>query len=294
MNKAIVCVGVSASGKSTFAKELCEKDSSFVEINRDWVRFNVIAPGANWNTYKFRKQQEQEVTEICQQMIIRAYFDEQNVIVSDTNLNQKRRDELIKFLEDYDFEVEIKEFPISLEEAWSRDRIRENGVGHEVIYRQYQQWIDYKGRKRYTPNTNQPKAIIVDVDGTIADMQGIRKPYEWNRVGEDKPRQLILDVVKGLHEQEYAILVVSGRDMVCWDETKDWLAKHDVPHYYLFMRKEGDMRKDTIVKEEIFWNYIAENWNVVAVLDDRPSVVRLWMELGIENVLNVGNPWQEF
>ena len=54
------------------------------------------------------------------------------------------------------------------------------------------------------------------------------------------------------------------------------------------------MRKDTTVKEEIFWDSIADKYNVVAVIDDRPSVVRMWYDIGIPNVVCVGNPWEEF
>ena len=33
------------------------------------------------------------------------------------------------------------------------------------------------------------KAIIVDVDGTLADMRGVRSPFEWDKVLQDKPEQ---------------------------------------------------------------------------------------------------------
>ncbi len=53
------------------------------------------------------------------------------------------------------------------------------------------------------------------------------------------------------------------------------------------------MRKDTIVKEEIFWRDIADNYNVQFVIDDRPSVARMWRELGLK-VFQVGDPHIEF
>ena len=42
------------------------------------------------------------------------------------------------------------------------------------------------------------KAIIVDVDGTLADMRGIRGPFEWDKVSQDKPHQDVIDLVKDL------------------------------------------------------------------------------------------------
>lgn len=289
----IITVGVPCSGKSTYAKELCEKDDSFIEINRDWIRHNVVCPGSDWSNYKFTKKREQDVTQIQEEMIMDAFAKGKSVIMSDTNLNEKTRNKLIKVADDLGYEVEIKEFPISLEEAWKRDANRSNGVGHSVVYQMYQKWLEYKGRKTYAPDESKPKAVILDLDGTLAQMVN-RSPYEWHRVGEDSARQLIIDMAKGFDAQGYTILVVSGRDSVCFDETSEWLKDNEVPYFYLYMREEGDIRKDTIVKEEIFWDLIADNWNVVGVVDDRPAINRLWMELKIPNVINVGNPYIEF
>lgn len=59
------------------------------------------------------------------------------------------------------------------------------------------------------------------------------------------------------------------------------------------MREAKDQRKDSIVKSEIFWRDIAPFYNVECVIDDRPQVVRMWLDLGLK-VLCVGNPWIEF
>jgi hypothetical protein len=42
------------------------------------------------------------------------------------------------------------------------------------------------------------------------------------------------------------------------------------------MRKTGDMRKDSLVKEEIYNSNIAPNYNVFLILDDRDQVIDLW------------------
>lgn len=293
-NKAIVCVGIPCSGKSHFAKDLCKSDPSYTEVNRDFIRFNVVCPNSDWSSYKFTNKREKEVTDIQHQMIIQAFYDDQNVIVSDTNLNPKTRQAMIDLLEEYDFEVEIKEFPITLEEAYKRDAQRGNGVGQSVIYSMYQKWLQYKDRKTYIPDESKPKAVIVDLDGTVADMNGKRGPFEWNKVGGDITRPVIVDMIKGYDTQGYVILAVSGRDGVCFDDTKNWLTENDIPHFYLFMRKQGDTRKDSVVKEEIFWQHIAGRYNVVACVDDRPQMVRLWHELKIPNVICVADPYVEF
>jgi hypothetical protein len=47
------------------------------------------------------------------------------------------------------------------------------------------------------------------------------------------------------------------------------------------MRAEGDTRKDSIIKEEIYRAEIENKYNVLFVLDDRNQVVELWRRLGL-------------
>lgn|SRR5690606_6595858 len=144
--------------------------------------------------------------------------------------------------------------------------------------------------------TSLAKAIIVDIDGTVATNDGKRGFYEWEKVGADAPRPFIIEMVVGYFKQGYEIIFVSGRDSICRWQTTLWLDKHVGTEYSgLFMRAEGDQRRDSVVKKEIFFRDIAPNYNVVGVIDDRPQVLReCWYEIGIENVICVGNPWLEF
>ena len=59
------------------------------------------------------------------------------------------------------------------------------------------------------------------------------------------------------------------------------------------MRKSGNNRDDRIVKEELFFNDIATKYNVIAAVDDRPKVVRLWKDIGILTV-DVSETYLEF
>lgn len=286
--KAWITVGISASGKTHWTQE-----QDAVDINRDWIRFNIIAPGTDWGSYKFNKTKENEVTKIQEQMVMDALEKGQDVVISDTNLNPVTRTKWIQLLTILGYEVEIKEFDVDLETAYKRDSLRKNGVGQNVIYSQYQKWLEYKGRKTYIADESKPKAVIFDIDGTLAQMEG-RSPFAWDKVDTDSVKELIKAMAIGFQSQDYLIICVSGRDGSCYDLTKQWLTDNNIPNWYLFMRKEGDMRKDTIIKEEIFWYKIADNYNVVGVVDDRPSVVRMWHELKIPNVICVGNPYVEF
>lgn len=288
--KAIITVGVSASGKTTWAREYAKKHKAII-ANRDDMRFSLTG-STGWENYKFDKKIEDVVTNLQICLASNAAKAQREFILSDTNLNAERRTEWVKRLENLGYdEVEIKDFPITLEEAWKRDAMRGQGVGRDVIYKQWQQWLEYTGRKRYVPDESLPKAVIFDIDGTLAHMDG-RGPFDWSKVGGDK----VDEFVKGLFVSTINVtrVVVSGRDSVCKTATTNWLYQNQLYWDELLMREAGDTRKDTIIKEEIFWRDIAPKYNVIAVVDDRPCVVRMWHDIGVPKVVAVGNQSMEF
>lgn len=294
MNKpqAILTVGISNSGKSTWSEQFVKENPSWVNINRDDVRFELFTEGKrDWTKYKFTKGNENKVTEVCNDRILAAHDEYRSIIVSDTNLNPKTRQRLVDMLEDLGYEVSFRVFHVTFEEACKRNNQREGGVSQTVLYTQYQNYLKFIERKTYTPDTNLSKCVLVDLDGTLAKVNG-RGFFDWHLVSTDLPNQHVVDLVKGISDDTY-IVCMSGRDEVCREDTEAWLLQHGILFDELFMRKQGDMRKDTIVKEELFWNNVADNYNVQYAIDDRPSVVRLWLELQVP-VLTVGNPYIEF
>lgn len=127
---------------------------------------------------------------------------------------------------------------------------------------------------------NPRHAFICDIDGTCARMDA-RGPFEWHRVGEDKPHQDVIDLLCILHTSGYHIIMVSGRDGACEDITFKWLVDHGVPFSALIMRQAKDCRSDAIIKHEIYDECVKPNWDVLGVFDDRDRVVAIWRELGL-------------
>lgn len=135
----------------------------------------------------------------------------------------------------------------------------------------------------YVPDLAMAKAWLVDVDGTLALHHvgpGARSPYDWHRVGEDAPNRPVIDLVTALAERDF-IVVMSGRDECCRPETEAWLATNVPCYTELHMRPAGDMRKDSIVKRELFETLVAPRWNVLGVIDDRDQVVAMWRSIGL-------------
>ena len=127
-----------------------------------------------------------------------------------------------------------------------------------------------------------PDAIICDIDGTLAHMKD-RGPFDWARVGEDVLDDNIAHILY-LYQYETSaeIILMSGRDEICRDITEEWLDHNSVDYSTLHMRPKHDNRKDSIVKRELYEQYIKGKYNVLFVLDDRQQVVDMWRDLGLK------------
>ena len=122
------------------------------------------------------------------------------------------------------------------------------------------------------------KAIICDLDGTLAILEG-RGPFEYQRCDTDLPNEAVVELLRAMGAAGYTVIFVSGREDSCREMTVSWINCLSLPSEQLFMRKTGDFRKDVIVKREIYENAIKGNYNVRFVLEDRNQVVRMWRSL---------------
>jgi predicted kinase len=292
--KAVITIGVSASGKTTWAKE----QSHTSIVSRDDVRRQILEekfgrelfPGELWKKWKWKD--ENLVTDRIQRMISEYAKAERDIIIADTNLVEKYRTLTVKRLEELGYEVELKLFPVSFEEAVKRDNGRADGVGAGVIWKQMKQYHEAIGTQKYIRDTSLERAVIFDVDGTLARMKD-RGPFEWSKVGQD---EVIEDVARMFHAYKamgYKMIVMSGRDGVCRDITWNWLDDHDLTPCILLMRAENDMRKDSEIKRELFFKHVAPYYNVCMVVDDRPQMTREWELMGL-TVARMANQYEEF
>lgn len=126
------------------------------------------------------------------------------------------------------------------------------------------------------------KAIIVDIDGTIA-LHNNRGPFEYDKCDTDTPNKPIIEIVKKFQADKYLrIIYLSGREDSCMEKTRAWITKHTGQQpQLLFMRKTGDHRKDSIIKKEIYEAQIKPHHKVIFVLDDRNQVVEMWRQEGL-------------
>jgi predicted kinase len=292
MNKIILTVGAAGAGKTTWAEAYLS--STFCRnINRDDVRFNGKAK--DWTKYKFTKSNEKRVSIECYNSALNAVECDASIIISDTNLNPKTRVQWKKFADVHGYEYDEIAFECSWDELRKRNSQREGGVAETVLWDQYLRMNEYLD-KTVHEHCDNPKAIIIDVDGTIARMGG-RGPFDWHKVKDDVPRNFVIGMIKGAIAQTGAKPVfLSGRDGICMQDTRDWISKNfQQENIELYMRGEGDFRKDVIIKREIFMESIDEKYDVIGAFDDRACILRLWKELDIPNIIDVsGDRHNEF
>ena len=133
------------------------------------------------------------------------------------------------------------------------------------------------------------KDVIVDIDGTLADVthrlhhiRGRRKSWEsfFALMKDDRPVQEIVEQVRQL-AQDHDIYIVTGRPDDYREETLAWLALHCVPFKAVYMRKASDHRPDDVVKQDILEKHF-EKENVALVIEDRPRVIRMWKRHGLK------------
>ena len=134
------------------------------------------------------------------------------------------------------------------------------------------------------------KAVIVDLDGTLCDVEHRvhhvkSKPKNWDAfnqaLDQDQPYFWCIELIAAMKSYGYKIYFVTGRGENYRKMTVDWLIQYNVSYDELHMRKNQDFREDSEVKEEIYINEIEKIAQVLFVVDDRKSVVERWRKLGL-------------
>lgn len=299
MRKITATVGIAASGKSSWAKKEWEKDPlNTVIIERDGIR-NLLFGYDDFSIAEYYKRKdlnklEKEVTKYQNTLIYDSLEQGKHVILSNTHLNRKRDLESLKY---WNVPVEIEVFYVTLKEALTRDIGRFRTVGEEVVQKQYNRFINLEKDLKENPIDFTPvvldnlatrsNCIIVDLDGTLCDMAGKRSPYDWKKVGGDLADYSVRSLIQNIDTRNIEIIICTGRDGSCLKETTDWLEDNGIFYKDIYMRTEGDIRPDWIVKEEM-WRDIAEDNYILALIDDRLQVVRRARLLGLK-VFNVAH-----
>jgi predicted kinase len=294
--KIRILIGIPASGKSFWATNFLRNNPNWVRVNRDSFRLMLR------NEQMCEPKIEDLVSDILIKATHSALQKKLNVIIDNTNIKEKY---IRQFIEEFKYsaDIEYQVFDISIDKALERNKNREASVGEDVIKRMYKDYkflmdtFDFEpvwktdDSPHILPNFKNPlpDCIIFDIDGTLA-LKGKRNVYDLDKVFLDDINPLIAEQTKFHKSIGRKIIIVSGREDVCKDETEEWLDFYGIERDELFMRKKDDFRKDTVIKKEIYDNHIKEKYNVIAVYDDRLNVIDMWYKEGIFTFnVNQGN-----
>lgn len=296
--QVILTCGIPGSGKSTWSKQKVK------EAPNDWVKISNDDIRSGMNDGVYSAQMEKIVTATRLFMIRESLKMNKNVIIDNLNLNKRHWTDVSKICTEMNKDIMLleKHFYVELEEAIERDskRIGKACVGEQVIKKW---WKESGGKsfKHYSPrkeifkkNVNVskefvpmvqdkslPKAAIYDNDGTISLLNG-RSPYDASTCDQDLPHEHVIELMKLHYQTGHKIIFVSGREEKDRAPTERFYAKHfPEVKYELYMRPTGDMRKDVLIKEEIFNNHIKDKYYVSFWGDDRAQICQWLYKSGI-------------
>lgn len=312
MLKIILTRGAPASGKSTWAKaEIAKEPLIWLRINNDDLR-------STFNGSVFSGDYEKLIRETRNFLIREGIKRDLNIILDNVNSSKRNWDDVCKIAQEANKDIQVLEklFYTDLEELLERNAKREGTarVPDEVVKKFFKDLGGkqfkfsnakveiFTRRSRSADRIVQPmqqdesltRAVIFDNDGTISLIHSGRSPYDASTCDLDAPHPHVIECMKLYYDAGYKILFVSGREEKDRAPTERFYQKH-FPHvqYKLYMRPTGDMRKDVIIKEEIFNNHIKPKYFIAGWFDDRLQVSKWVYESGLP-LFRVNDPEANF
>lgn len=165
-------------------------------------------------------------------------------------------------------------------------------------------WRDIQRRTAAHGDPLKQRAVIFDLDGTLADSFHRLMPKEWwvtctdaqraewnQRGRQDAVIQPIAELFHSMGHAGYFRIILTARDQQSREPTKDWLRDNHLKPELLLLRPDHWKRKsgslDPQMKREVYLEQIAPWYDVVFTVEDRTCCVEMWRELGLTCLQNV-------
>lgn len=288
--------GLQGSGKSTDARLLRQTINDVygqaVIVERDQIRFELF------NSYWTGNHEDEKKVSAIQKERIHAFLKAGvDVISSDTNL----RDRDVKTLMEIAYKVGaevlfVERRDVPLEVCIARDAARHRTVGEAILRDRYERFI--KGRKledvvyepsgkvakddfdfdsveKYVAPVGGRRTILLDIDGTVANHEGVRHPHDTTKYREDTVHEDVRDIIWSLWNDDFDIVVFSGRHEDFREDLEWWLNNNHFPPMADIIMREREGTRDDYEKLYLFEKHIRNNPDIAvhSVFDDRNRVV---------------------
>jgi predicted kinase len=292
MANIIILVGPPGCGKTTWAKLYTESHVA-KRVNKDDLR--------KMTCTEYNGQDEKVIKRIRNYAIESWLQKGYDVVVDDTNLDKYIFTDMQQIASRVgDIGVQEHRFIIDMETCRNQNEDRAVGVVPEKDWNGL--WLAYTLRKKnddfYAPPIDLemlmrneelkvsilPRAVIVDLDNTIAMFPNGREPFEHEKIPNDIPNRSLLYILNILSKRDVEIIIVSGRNGITEEATRQWLSTNDVWFDSLYMRppdKEYASIRDYLVKKEIYEKHIKDKFFVICAFEDREQTTVGWRALGI-------------
>lgn len=318
----LLLVGLPGSGKSTIASKLVS--DGWKRINWDDLRKEM--PG--YTPGKFNKNRERDMQKYSHRLAREAAIAGYNIVIDNTNLNPKTRNEWAVLAEEIGVQIQIQLMSSSVPECIERDRERSGDarVGRAVIERMALK----NGMLKFLPAD---RIVIVDMDGTLSDsskrLQFVTKicekcngtKYTWREIEMMDEGRGILHVVcdccngTGKGKNDWASFFSKvGEDEVNPIVEGFVRALYKAGMVILIVSgrpidKAGIITEDWLDRKGIPYQHLfmrnsgdkrddiivkkeildrLPKNQIFCAFDDRPSVIRMWRANGIKMVVDVG------
>lgn len=140
--------------------------------------------------------------------------------------------------------------------------------------------VEEPTKKNVKQNKLLPKAIIVDLDGTLA-LNMHRDPFDFSEALLDQKNVPVAMLVELYREKGYKVLLVTGRDAVARPVSLQWLKENNIAIDAFYGRPEGNFEKADIIKERMLYS-IVQKYYVELVIEDRTKLIEMYRDKGIQ------------
>jgi len=140
-------------------------------------------------------------------------------------------------------------------------------------------------------STHLKQAYIIDLDGVVSHSEFREKfkeqadggQFDWfnNMIPHFRANPWATGLVKAL-SHTYTIIFLTARNESFRLDTVNWLHRHvGISNFKLIMRDE-EGASDYDIKRKLYLEKIRGKYNVLAAIDDKEEICKLWKELNIQ------------